>query len=93
MKRKTLTLAALAALPFMLVSGTAQAGHCKQYSKTIRIGGNLEVGIGKACEQPDGAWKIVSLNGPREIQTRLSSHIHDHLHDDGYYVVRSYERQ
>ncbi len=67
MTLKTIFLAGVVlAAPFVLPH-TAQAGHggdyCREYTKSIRVGGRLESGYGQACRQPDGSWLIVSLQG------------------------------
>lgn len=91
MTRKILLIAALAALP-MIVPAQAEAREkCKQYTKTIRIDGSLELGVGKACRNENGSWRIVSLKGPYEAQQRLKHHIYDDLHNDGYKVVVIYD--
>lgn len=87
MKHNKLALvAAMAALP-AFSPGEAEAGSCKQYTKTIRIDGRLEVGVGQACERHDGDWEIVSLKGPYQIQERLRHDIYDDLYDRGYRVI------
>lgn len=32
---------------------------CREYQHTVYIGGRAERGIGRACQQADGSWKIV----------------------------------
>jgi surface antigen len=32
--------------------------HCREFSQTVTIGGNVEEAYGIACRQPDGTWKI-----------------------------------
>lgn len=40
--------------------GYAQNGaYCREFQQTITIGGQQQKGYGKACQQPDGSWKIV----------------------------------
>jgi surface antigen len=34
--------------------------YCREYRTTAVIGGKSEQVYGKACRQPDGAWKVVS---------------------------------
>jgi len=36
--------------------------YCREYQQTITVGGKTENAYGKACRQPDGAWKIVSAD-------------------------------
>lgn len=83
---KTTLLAAMVAAP-LLMPTEALADRCKQYTKTIRIDGVLEVGVGKACERRDGDWEIISLKGPWEIQNRLRDDIYDDLYDRGFRVM------
>lgn len=40
--------------------GYDQGGaYCREFQQTITVGGKKEQGYGKACQQPDGSWKIV----------------------------------
>jgi surface antigen len=32
---------------------------CREYTQTITVGGRTEEGVGTACRQPDGSWRIV----------------------------------
>lgn len=51
------------ALGIILFSGIAKAEHnnvCREYTKTINIGGRIQQGYGTACLQPDGSWEILS---------------------------------
>lgn len=34
--------------------------QCREYTRTIYIGGQAQQGVGTACLQPDGSWQIVS---------------------------------
>ena len=38
---------------------TASGQYCREYTQTINVGGRTEEGVGTACRQPDGSWKIV----------------------------------
>jgi len=33
--------------------------YCREFQQTITVGGQQQKGFGRACQQPDGAWKIV----------------------------------
>lgn len=33
--------------------------YCREYQQEIVVGGDKQKAYGKACRQPDGAWKIV----------------------------------
>ncbi|MEO9901228.1 RT0821/Lpp0805 family surface protein [Nisaea sp.] len=39
---------------------TVRGEYCREFTQTIFIGGKSEEGVGKACRQPDGTWKIKS---------------------------------
>ena len=34
--------------------------YCREFTQTIKVGGESHEGYGTACRQPDGSWKIVS---------------------------------
>lgn len=66
MTTKKLFLSAMAAAAFLspLSIESAQAGeYCREYTKSIKVGGHRERGYGTACMQPDGSWMIVSARG------------------------------
>jgi surface antigen len=33
---------------------------CREYQTTITVGGQLQQGVGTACREPDGRWRVVS---------------------------------
>lgn len=33
--------------------------YCREFQQTITVGGQQQQAYGKACQQPDGSWKIV----------------------------------
>ncbi|WP_207459468.1 RT0821/Lpp0805 family surface protein [Azospirillum sp. SYSU D00513] len=33
---------------------------CREYQTTITIDGRLQQGVGQACQEPDGRWRVVS---------------------------------
>lgn len=33
--------------------------YCREFQQTITVGGQKQQGYGRACQQPDGSWKIV----------------------------------
>lgn len=53
-------------------SNNAQANdnYCREYTKTIIIGDQKQVGYGTACLQPDGDWKIMK----KSEQVSLEKH-------------------
>lgn len=38
---------------------TASGQFCREYTQSINVGGRVEEGVGRACRQPDGSWRIV----------------------------------
>ena len=36
--------------------------YCREFQKTVTIGGQTEQAYGTACMQPDGAWEVISDN-------------------------------
>ncbi len=61
MKTALLTMAALTALTFA-APAMADDGYCREYTRTIYVGGYQKQGYGTACLQPDGSWQIVAEN-------------------------------
>lgn len=39
---------------------TSAGAHCREYTQTIYVGGRSETGVGTACQQSDGTWKVVN---------------------------------
>ena len=37
----------------------SNGAYCREFQQTITVGGQKQQGYGKACQQPDGSWKIV----------------------------------
>ncbi len=37
-----------------------QQPYCREYQKTVIIGGQPQPGFGTACLQPDGSWKAIN---------------------------------
>lgn len=37
----------------------SNGAYCREFQQTIVVGGKQQQGFGKACQQPDGSWKIV----------------------------------
>ncbi len=33
--------------------------YCREFQQTITVGGRQQEAFGRACQQPDGSWKIV----------------------------------
>jgi hypothetical protein len=39
---------------------TTQGRYCREFQQLVTVGGHTEQAYGTACQQPDGAWEIVS---------------------------------
>lgn len=52
----------LAGLVALSASGAIAGEYCREYTKTVTVGGKLQSSYGTACLQPDGDWKIISQN-------------------------------
>jgi surface antigen len=37
----------------------AGGAYCREFQQNITVAGKQQQGFGKACQQPDGSWKIV----------------------------------
>lgn len=37
----------------------SQGEYCREFTQTIKVGGQSQQGYGTACRQPDGTWKII----------------------------------
>lgn len=60
---KKLILAGVALVPLFFVQAAEAREYCREYNKSIRVGGRVESGYGTACYQPDGSWMIVDSSG------------------------------
>ncbi len=80
---KTLKMGAFA-LILLSWAGEAQAReYCREYQKTIYVGGKAVEGYGTACRQEDGAWEISKLKGSDRAQTKVREYIVDDLNRQG----------
>ena len=80
----------LGAVALILTSWAGQASAqtnsrevCREYTKTIYIGGKAVEGYGTACRQQDGSWEISKLKGSEHAQTKVKEHIVEDLRDKG----------
>ena len=67
MKIRVLIPAAMAAF----AAGSAQAyesDYCREFTKTIYVGGRAQNGYGTSCLMPDGSWQITQEPQPRYAQ-------------------------
>jgi len=37
----------------------SNGAYCREFQQTVAIGGQQQQAYGRACQQPDGSWKIV----------------------------------
>ena len=38
----------------------AQGQYCREFTQTVKIGGEEHQAYGTACRQPDGSWKLIN---------------------------------
>ena len=61
----------------------ARAGgdYCREYTRTVYIGGRIQEAYGTACLQPDGSWMVVGEDAQKDIpqNTKTVKYI---IHDD-----------
>lgn len=60
---KKLALAGIFLAPLAFAQPAEAGEYCREYQKSIHVGGHIESGYGTACMQPDGSWMIVSTRG------------------------------
>lgn len=73
--------------------------YCREYTRTVTIGGRPEHAYGTACLQPDGQWLIVSEGGRQASYDRGRDsgpsrviYIQDTRKPYGYYKYPSYKK-
>lgn len=62
---KTIIAAAALATAAFLAAPQAKAAngdYCREYTRTVFIGGRTEQAYGTACLEPDGAWRVADEN-------------------------------
>ena len=97
MTKKILFLTALMAFPLFGTVSEANARdkdeeYCREYTKTVNIGGRSERAYGTACYKPDGSWEIVRLEGSDEGQNRVRDDIYDDIEKSTSYRGESRSR-
>lgn len=55
-------------------SAYANAPYCREFTKEVLIGGQMQQSYGTACLQPDGSWQVMNADGTLSPQTVI---IHD----------------
>jgi hypothetical protein len=93
MNFKHLAIAGVLLSPFF-APAPAQASepYCREYTKSIIVGGVRQSGYGTACYKPDGSWEIVDLEGQPQAQEAVHEYIRDDLYrrDNRVIVVDRY---
>lgn len=41
-------------------TGSRGGSFCREYTQTIRVGGQSKQGVGTACQNPDGSWQVMN---------------------------------
>ena len=77
MKTKYIALTALIAAPLLWASSASAQDYCREYQRTITVGGMMQNGYGTACYMPDGSWKITDLQGPQAAQYAVREDIYN----------------
>ncbi len=54
-------------------AGEARAEYCREYTRTVYIGSNVQEAYGNACLQPDGSWMIVGEGPMNSIPDNASN--------------------
>lgn len=90
---KTITLGAfgLAVAAVSLFAAPADANaysndHCREYTRTVYIGGRAQDAYGTACLQSDGSWMIVGEGLDNDIPSNVSQ-IDYVIRDDNRYIT------
>lgn len=78
--------AASAILALVGLSAPAQARggddeYCREYTRTVMIGGRTQEAYGTACYQPDGSWMIVGEGLGNDIPDNVND-VRYIIHDD-----------
>lgn len=76
-------------LPLTLAAHSAKAydnDYCREFTKQVRVGGQLQNAYGTACYRPDGSWEVVQEPRvrPQYGQIIHSDDRYDHDRDYGY---------
>jgi hypothetical protein len=62
------TISAAGSLPYSTVTPVPPtATNCREFTVPIRIGKEEKQAVGRACEQPDGSWRIVPSEGQTPV--------------------------
>ncbi len=84
---KYLTIAALSFGALALTPQDAKAGdYCREYTRTVYIGGRAQDAYGTACQQSDGSWMIVGEGLGNDIPSTASD-VRYVIHDERREVI------
>jgi hypothetical protein len=72
---RQVVMAGMLAVPLLIAEGAKASDYCREYTRTITIGGVRQSGYGTACYQPDGSWQIVSLEGANQARQAVRDDI------------------
>lgn len=84
MIRKILILTALVAASFVSTKPASAQDYCREYTKTVSIGGRAEQAYGTACYRPDGSWEIVDLQGSDYARDQVREVMYRDIEKDRY---------
>lgn len=69
-KSTLLSICVISVFAGMSIPASADDGeYCREYTRTVTIGGKITEAYGTACLQPDGSWKIVSESQEEDTDT------------------------
>lgn len=79
-----IALIALSAIGGVPQKAMAAGGddYCREYTRTVSIGGRLQDAYGTACLQPDGSWMIVGEDLPDQTYQYNQQNVTYVIHDD-----------
>ncbi len=49
--------------------------YCREYQKTVYVGGEAQPAYGQACYQPDGSWEIVSTHNAPDFVRYINNDV------------------
>lgn len=77
-----LSIAAMVGLP----SGAKADDYCREYTRTVNVGGMTQDAYGTACLQPDGSWMIVGEGLGNDIPNNAAN-VNYVIHDNRREVI------
>jgi len=79
-------IAALVAFAGLTTPAKADDGYCREYTRTVNIGGRMQDAYGNACLQPDGSWMIVGEGLGNDIPDNVTD-VQYVIHDNTRVIV------